>query len=100
MLKAIAEKLIPGIPEEARIALLQQTRLTDDDGDAKPVSKDTTGPTVLQEVIERATAKNVVEQEIRGKRDIVYSSVEAPGSQLQLSLTASTPQTPMHQFTL
>ena len=67
LLKAIAEKLIPGIPEGTRVSLLQQTKLTDDaPDDAKPGSKDQRGPTVLQEVVDRATAKNAVEQEIRG----------------------------------
>lgn len=67
MLKAIAEKLIPGIPEQTRIAILQQT----DAGDANAVASPgndavPSGPgrTVLEEVIERATSKDELEKEI------------------------------------
>ncbi|KAI4869367.1 P-loop containing nucleoside triphosphate hydrolase protein [Hypoxylon rubiginosum] len=67
LLKAIAEKLIPGIPEETRIVILQQT----DAGDASAdeVSADSTSgkgesAAVLEEVIERATSKQEVQQEI------------------------------------
>lgn len=65
LLKAIAEKLIPGIPEETRIAILQQTKLNDGEtptSDA-PQSKMNT----RQEVIERATSRSLVEQEIQSK---------------------------------
>lgn len=65
LLKAIAEKLIPGIPEDTRIAILQQTKLTDDT-DGKSDMNGQAGPTVLQEVVDKATAKNAVELEIRG----------------------------------
>ncbi|KAK5998590.1 ATP-binding cassette sub-family F member 3 [Cladobotryum mycophilum] len=65
LLKAIAEKLIPGIPEESKIAILQQTKLTTEEGDEKAKGKDGKEPSVLQEVIERATARSTVEQEIR-----------------------------------
>ncbi|KAH6895558.1 P-loop containing nucleoside triphosphate hydrolase protein [Thelonectria olida] len=58
LLKAIAEKLIPGIPEGTRIAILQQSRLVSD-------SSDGPSSTTLDEVIERATAKQTVEQEIK-----------------------------------
>ncbi|KAJ2895824.1 ABC transporter [Zalerion maritima] len=65
LLKAIAYKLIPDIPEETRITALQQT-------DAKEVSSsgtqnlsaDGVDRTVLEEVIERATAKDAAEHEI------------------------------------
>jgi hypothetical protein len=66
LLKAIAEKLIPGIPENTRIAILQQTRLDGQDGNPEPKGKSSTGSTVLQEVVERATAKLAVEKEING----------------------------------
>ncbi|EHK22278.1 uncharacterized protein TRIVIDRAFT_54248 [Trichoderma virens Gv29-8] len=65
LLKAIAQKLIPGIPEGSRIALLQQTKLTDSDEDDKTRTEKGGQGTVLQEVIERATARSVVEQEIK-----------------------------------
>ncbi|KAK1252804.1 hypothetical protein MKX08_003991 [Trichoderma sp. CBMAI-0020] len=65
LLKAIAQKLIPGIPEGSRIAILQQTKLTESDEDDK-TTKDKRGEgSVLQEVIERATARSVIEQEIK-----------------------------------
>jgi hypothetical protein len=66
LLKAIAEKLIPGIPEETRIAILQQTKLTDekDDDDSKP--KENNESSVLEQVIEKATAKHAIEQDIKG----------------------------------
>lgn len=65
LLKAIAEKLIPGIPEDTRIAILQQTRLTSD-SEAESKAKTDHDSTVLQEVVEKATMRNAVEQEIRG----------------------------------
>ncbi|KAI0850475.1 P-loop containing nucleoside triphosphate hydrolase protein [Daldinia vernicosa] len=66
LLKAVAEKLIPGIPEETRITILQQTDVGDvnaDEGPA-PASSEGEGPEVLEEVIERATAKQEVQKEI------------------------------------
>ncbi|KAI1214095.1 P-loop containing nucleoside triphosphate hydrolase protein [Annulohypoxylon truncatum] len=66
LLKAIAEKLIPGIPEEMRVVILQQTDTGDantDDGPAS-TSDNGEGPVVLEEVIERATAKHAVQREI------------------------------------
>lgn len=72
LLKAIAEKLIPGIPEQTRIAVLQQTDAgevntdVDDDDDGPPSRTAVTGSSsiVLEEVIERATAKDEIEKEI------------------------------------
>ena len=69
MLKAIAEKLIPGIPEETRIAILQQTKLVDE----KPKGSSEAGNeglSVLEQVIEKATAKQAVEQDIKGNLDL------------------------------
>lgn len=68
LLKAIAEKLIPGIPEETRVVLLQQT----DAGDLNAAEpRDSPASTsadssVLEEVIERATARQAVQREIDG----------------------------------
>ncbi|KAG9259075.1 P-loop containing nucleoside triphosphate hydrolase protein [Emericellopsis atlantica] len=62
LLKAIAEKLIPGIPEETRIAILQQTKLTDDENRAQDQDA---GQTVLQSVVDKATSKSNVEREVR-----------------------------------
>ncbi|GJC96860.1 ABC transporter [Colletotrichum higginsianum] len=72
LLKAIAEKLIPGIPEETRVSLLQQTNVSDADSDTRPgdgvadTGESSRGHSVLEHVIEQATAKSDVEQEIRG----------------------------------
>ncbi|KAJ4149569.1 hypothetical protein NW754_001009 [Fusarium falciforme] len=69
LLKAIAEKLIPGIPEETRIAILQQTKLVDE----KPKGTSEVGNeglSVLEQVIEKATAKQAVEQDIKGNPDL------------------------------
>lgn len=71
LLKAIAEKLIPGIPEETRISILQQTDAQDTNTDMLPQEGSSTsaagsqGRTVLEEVIERATARSDVEQDLR-----------------------------------
>ncbi|RCI09677.1 hypothetical protein L249_3789 [Ophiocordyceps polyrhachis-furcata BCC 54312] len=62
LLKAIAEKLIPGIPEDTRIAILQQTRLADGD-DAVDVDGQQTS--VLRDVVNKATTRDVIEQEIK-----------------------------------
>lgn len=73
MLKAIAQKLIPGIPEGSRIALLQQTKLNESEDDETTKDSKDRG-NVLQEVIERATARSVVEQEIKVLSDGVNAS--------------------------
>lgn len=74
LLKAIAQKLIPGIPEGSRIAILQQTKLTESDEDDK-TTKDKKGEgSVLKEVIERATARSIIEQEIQVLADGVDAS--------------------------
>lgn len=64
LLKVIAEKLIPGIPEETRIAILQQAN--SDDVTVDPVGSSDSQPknTVLEEVIEKATSKDVLDHEI------------------------------------
>ncbi|XRM45690.1 hypothetical protein ABZX51_008767 [Aspergillus tubingensis] len=64
LLRSIAEKLIPGIPENTKIVILQQTRLTDGAKDPKQEGRDNTGLNVLQTVIERATSRTTIEQEI------------------------------------
>ncbi|PHH82483.1 hypothetical protein CDD82_5819 [Ophiocordyceps australis] len=63
LLKAIADKLIPGIPEETRVTILQQTRLTDEAHDAG--SEQQAQMSVVQQVIDRATARDTMEQEIQ-----------------------------------
>ena len=79
MIKAIADKLIPGIPEKTRVSLLQQTR--DDDVDADTLSIETVSDglerNVLEEVVERATSRHEVEKEIRGTRQKVRRQPKA-----------------------
>ncbi|PHH91646.1 hypothetical protein CDD83_10863 [Cordyceps sp. RAO-2017] len=57
------EKLIPGIHEDTRVAILQQTRLTDD-GEGQTAATDS-DPSVLQQVLDKATARDAIEQEIK-----------------------------------
>ena len=66
-MRAIAEKLIPGIHEETRVSILQQTNVSDANTDEVPAMKDaggSDGPTVLEDVVDKATAKSELEQEI------------------------------------
>ncbi|KAK3319337.1 putative transporter protein [Apodospora peruviana] len=65
LLRAIAEKLIPGIPEKTRVSILQQTNASDANTDNALIEKGQgQGPTVLEDVIDKATAKSELEQEI------------------------------------
>jgi len=69
ILKAVAEKLIPGIPIPTRIAILQQTSV---DEQTKPESCEAVSTTasrlsVLEEVIEKATSRNELQCEIDGR---------------------------------
>ncbi|KAI0109544.1 ABC transporter [Nemania sp. FL0031] len=69
LLKAIAEKLIPGIPEETRVVILQQTDAEDFNTDADPEQiasqpSAMNGRSVLEEVIERATARHEAQREL------------------------------------
>lgn len=72
ILKAVAEKFIPGIPIPTRISILQQT--SDDGSDASGSSSSSQDGkvaisqlSVLEEVIDRATSRNEIQQEIDGK---------------------------------
>ncbi len=74
LLRAIADKLIPGIPEQTRVAILQQTSFSDANTDDLPpttVSGSSDGPTVLEHVVDKATAKSDLEQDINGMRSAV-----------------------------
>ncbi|KAH6632672.1 putative transporter protein [Chaetomium tenue] len=67
LLRAIADKLIPGIPEQTRVSILQQTNISDVNTDDLPsgeVSGSKDGLTVLEDVVDKATAKSDLEQEI------------------------------------
>lgn len=72
LLKAIAEKLIPGIPEETRVVLLQQTDVGGANAEEPrdpSTNSPAVGPTVLGEVIERATARQAFQKEVDGLSD-------------------------------
>ncbi|KAI0967604.1 ABC transporter [Xylaria arbuscula] len=80
LLKAIAQKLIPGIPEETCIVILQQTDAAEveteaeveaDPKQAVPYSSDRS---VLEEVIERATARHEIQRELEGLSNGVEST--------------------------
>ncbi|KAI1302277.1 ABC transporter [Xylaria venustula] len=72
LLKAIAQKLIPGIPEETRIVILQQTDAAEVgieekvEADPKQVVPHSSDRSVLEEVIERATARHETQRELEG----------------------------------
>lgn len=77
LLKAIAEKLIPGIPEQTRIAILQQTDAGDSNAGVGPendAASPGAGRTVLEEVIEKATSRDELEREISVLSDGVNSA--------------------------
>lgn len=76
LLRAIAEKLIPGIPEKTRISILQQTSAGDANTDDSQLGSSATGdgPAVLEDVIDKATAKSELEREISSLADGVNSS--------------------------
>ncbi|RDL31461.1 uncharacterized protein BP5553_09670 [Venustampulla echinocandica] len=82
ILKAIAQKLIPGIPIQTRIAILQQTSAEDStsDGEANLAGKQGTASTshlsVLEEVIDKATSRNEIQREI----DVLSKSIDSNGS--------------------
>ena len=76
LLRAIGERLIPGIPEQTRIAMLQQTDVEDANADFLPGNNAATsgsGNTVLHEVVDKATAKDELEREIAILADGVNS---------------------------
>ncbi|KAG9247402.1 P-loop containing nucleoside triphosphate hydrolase protein [Calycina marina] len=68
ILKAVAEKLIPGIPIQTRIAILQQVT-SGNDRSGETVG---TGPNVLETIIDRATSRNEIQHEI----DVLMKAVD------------------------
>ncbi|KAI3341777.1 ABC transporter [Ustulina deusta] len=79
LLKAIAQKLIPGIPEETRVVILQQTDAGAIEADAGPeqVASHPSAEddrSVLDEVIERATARHEAQRELED----LSQGVESP----------------------
>ncbi|KAF8860577.1 P-loop containing nucleoside triphosphate hydrolase protein [Acephala macrosclerotiorum] len=83
ILKAVAEKLIPGIPIQTRISILQQTA-TDGSAESdkvKPIGAEVSAGSklsVLEEVIDRATSRNEVQREI----DVLSKAIDNPESAL------------------
>jgi hypothetical protein len=71
ILKAVAEKLIPGIPIQTRISILQQTSEIESNtgsagGESEP--EPFLGQfSVLETVIDRAISRNEIQYEINGK---------------------------------
>ncbi|KKZ61564.1 hypothetical protein EMCG_00547 [[Emmonsia] crescens] len=69
ILRAMAEKIIPGIPDAVRISILQQTEDDQDVSTESAPSHDETGvngkKTVLQEVMRSDGLRNEVERQIR-----------------------------------
>ncbi|KAK3687356.1 ABC transporter [Podospora appendiculata] len=84
LLRAIADKLIPGIPEKTRVSILQQTNAsdvnTDDTAALDQVGGPAEGPTVLEDVVDRATAKSELEQEINLLSDGVNNTDDPHGA--------------------
>ncbi|KAH7031136.1 ABC transporter [Microdochium trichocladiopsis] len=75
LLRAIAEKLIPGIPEETRVVLLQQTAKTGGSGAGAGGGEEARqSMNVLEEVIERATSREKVQREIQ----LLSQAVDSP----------------------
>ncbi|KAI1115257.1 ABC transporter [Nemania sp. NC0429] len=79
LLKAIAQKLIPGIPEEMRIVILQQAGDEDANTGAAPEQTTMHLPTgnnrnVLEEVVERVTARHEAQGELEDLSRGVESS--------------------------
>lgn len=72
----MAEKLIPGLPPDTRIALLQQTSTHEQEsttdcrstqGIQSDSSANSANKTVLQQVIESDVSRNIVLQDLKGK---------------------------------
>ncbi|KAK3324636.1 ABC transporter [Cercophora scortea] len=84
LLRAIADKLIPGIPEKTRVSILQQTNAsdvnTDDTAALDRIGGPAEGPTVLEDVVDKATAKSELEQEINLLSDGVNNTDDPHGA--------------------
>ncbi|TGJ79266.1 hypothetical protein E0Z10_g9504 [Xylaria hypoxylon] len=78
LLKAIAQKLIPGVPEETRIVILQQTDAEDVKTEIVSHLPAANNKSVIEEVIERATAKHEVQRELEDESRFVPGCREHP----------------------
>jgi hypothetical protein len=69
-LKAIAQKLIPGVPIPTRISILQQTDADKAAAGELPAKSTPTSSSpklsVVEQVIDNATSRNEIQQEIDG----------------------------------
>jgi ATPase subunit of ABC transporter with duplicated ATPase domains len=74
LLRAIAEKLIPGIPENQRVSILQQTNIGSEESQVGQDGRTADGRTVLQHVIDKATARGELEREISALSDGINST--------------------------
>ena len=70
VLKAVAQKLIPGIPLPTRVSILQQTdadKAASGEGASNSIATTSTPMlSVLEQVIDNATSRNEIQQEIDG----------------------------------
>ncbi|KAF7960497.1 hypothetical protein EAE96_000177 [Botrytis aclada] len=77
LLKAIAEKLIPGIPVQTRISILQQTdadsKETGDEGGGESEENGGSKLSVLAEVVDRATSRSEIQHEV----DVLSKAVDS-----------------------
>ncbi|KAF7857057.1 uncharacterized protein EAF02_011290 [Botrytis sinoallii] len=77
LLKAIAEKLIPGIPVQTRISILQQTdadsKDAGDEGGSESEENGGSNLSVLAEVIDRATSRSEIQHEV----DVLSKAVDS-----------------------
>ncbi|KAH8667612.1 P-loop containing nucleoside triphosphate hydrolase protein [Tricladium varicosporioides] len=81
ILKAIAQKLIPGIPIRTRISILQQTSSDSTDissDEAKPSTTFNSNLSVLEYVIDKATSRSEIQHEI----DVLSKGIDTPDSTL------------------
>ena len=69
LLRAIAEKLIPGIPLSTRISLLQQTSqdVEDEPAKAEDMNPHLSKKPVLQYIVESDAARNKVLHDVNGE---------------------------------
>ncbi|TVY80527.1 Protein GCN20 [Lachnellula suecica] len=79
ILKAIAQKLIPGIPIQTRISILQQTSEEESSNAATATELASgNGLSVLEEVIDRATSRNEIQREI----DVLSEAIDGQATTL------------------
>lgn len=67
LLRAISEKLIPGIPLKTRISSLQQTAVVEEATSQTDSNIHESSLSVLEEVIDKATSRSIIQKEIESK---------------------------------